>query len=472
MMFNPAIRSFEVVAVDQAVGLQRDAAIWLRDTTDRMLAYLNSVASNWSLCVDEMALSLVRFGTGPVLAVEKPGTGLRFIARRLEELFLNENDEEEITEIYRLIEMTVDQMVEKFSRSTDRVPDQFKRKVKSGDHDTKIEIIHAIFKRDAFQTQPALMLPGERKPWASVWLTKDSGEIIRESGFNRNPYLIPRWRKAPQEVYGRSPAMDVLNTVKALNAMERTTLIASELRTRPPINAPADSHKGPIRTIPGWINWYKRGVRDFAQPMDLGADPASGEAMIQRYEARVHEAFFLDTLKLPTAQEGGGQPRMTREEVIQRRMEGLFAASPITSRLQTEFFVPALTILYEWMLRNQMLAPIPDVLVGRDLTVDFMNPLAISQRSSQSQSVNGAVATMAPLMTPEVLDNFDPDETSRGIWRMWNAPPEFLRDRREVARIREQRAEMQQAAQTATIAREGAAAAKDATSALEVVRAG
>ena len=57
------------------------------------------------------------------------------------------------------------------------------------------------------------------KPFASFHVSRDSGEIIKESGFDYNPYKCARFTTGNDEVYGRSPMSMVLGTARRTNTI-------------------------------------------------------------------------------------------------------------------------------------------------------------------------------------------------------------------------------------------------------------
>ena len=56
-------------------------------------------------------------------------------------------------------------------------------------------------------------------PFQSVYMEYETGHIISIGGFRELPDVVPRYLKASNEIYGRSPAMNSLPDVKVLNKM-------------------------------------------------------------------------------------------------------------------------------------------------------------------------------------------------------------------------------------------------------------
>jgi hypothetical protein len=222
-------------------------------------------------------LDLVTFGTGVILVQEKDGL-LRYQARSLSSIYLNSNDSGDITDVFREFEMPVWEVVKEFG--LENVSDKCKDMYENPDTmDKKVKLLHQVYQRLDREYGKIDKL---NKPWGSCYIEVEQKHLLQEGGFNNNPYIIVRWSKAAEEVYGRSPAMEVLPSIRVLNAMARTTLEASELAIRPPVIVGSGTMEGPIRTSPGSIMYVRQGTRDVPQPFNSGARPDIGHELMQR----------------------------------------------------------------------------------------------------------------------------------------------------------------------------------------------
>ena len=70
------------------------------------------------------------------------------------------------------------------------------------------------------------------RPYLSV---PDKMQLAPEGGFTSFPYSIARYVTAPEEIYGRSPAMTALADIKMLNEMSKTDIRAVHKLVDPPI---------------------------------------------------------------------------------------------------------------------------------------------------------------------------------------------------------------------------------------------
>jgi len=457
MLFNTGIRWFELVTEDEELNKLQEVKSWLYDTTNRMLSYFDNTSTHFSVSGHEIALDLVTFGTGVILVQEKDGL-LRYQARNLSSIYLNSNDSGDITDVFREFEMPVWEVVKEFG--LENVSDKCKDMFEDPDTmDKKVKLLHQVYLR---MDREYGKIDKLNKPWGSCYIEVEQKHLLQEGGFNNNPYIIVRWSKAAEEVYGRSPAMEVLPSIRVLNAMARTTLEASELAIRPPVIVGSGTMEGPIRTSPGSIMYVRQGTRDVPQPFNSGARPDIGHELMQREEEKIEKAFFADRLSLPQ------NDRMTATEIIERRQQGLLIVSPILSRLYAEWLNPVIKRTFNWMLQTGRVSEMPAALQGTPFKINYISPMAVSRRASVSQAFMTAMSAAQILVQvdPSVMQNLDVDGIFRSLMSQNNVDPAFLKTKREVEAMREQQDQQQQQQQQLEAAQQGAAAAKDASMAV------
>jgi len=460
LLNNPATRWFllwspELEDRDQQVNA------FLYECTTRMLTYLASPATGFPMASSELYLDLCGFGTGGVRIVEK-ATNLRFVGNPLSELYFVEDDDGTIQQAYRAFELRADEIARRWPKA--ELPVDVKRA--AGDPKQaarKFGIVHAIYRRESYDPSRRT---GINKPIASVYVLQKEAAVLSEGGFDRWPMLIVRWSKAPGENYGRGPGMHAIDAVKTLNVMMYDLLVSGELALRPPLNVPAGV-EGPIRTAPGSLIYYKGGDHNRVTPVQTGINAPIGFEFVQAFQQFVEKIFFLDRLKLPE------RDRMTAEEIITRRQQGLLQASPVLARLYAEWLTPLISRVFHWMLRHGKFPTPPEQLVGRRIEPQYTSPLAQSMRANETVSIRSALADIAVIAQarPEVLDNLDADYTFRAIFGMHGTDPKTLTPLRMVQEIRRQRQEKAATEQTLLDARDAAAAAKDAATAIDKIGA-
>ena len=100
------------------------------------------------------------------------------------------------------------------------------------------------------------------------------------------------------------------------------------------------------------------------------------------------------------------------------------------------------------MMRGQALPPMPEVLqeVGGDLDIEYVGPLARSQKMDEVTGIQRAIDGIMQLaqVNPDVLDIVDVDKAGRTISDRLGAPADMLRGDEEVAEMRQARQQRQQ----------------------------
>ena len=167
-------------------------------------------------------------------------------------------------------------------------------------------------------------------PFQSVYMEYETGHIISIGGFREFPYVVPRYLKASNEIYGRSPGMNSLPDVKVLNTMVKVSLKAAQKQVDPPLLVPDDAMILPVRTAPGSLNYYRSGVEIELKALNIGANNPLGLNMEDQRRRSISRTFHVDQLLIQENR------TMTATEVMQRNQEKMKILGPVIGRLQQE----------------------------------------------------------------------------------------------------------------------------------------
>lgn len=462
-----------------------DAREWLGELSNAALSHLNNPASGFATASFETALDLTTFGMGPIQLIDARDE-FRVRARNLCDFWFCEDSDGRCTDVFHRIRMTVAEAAETFG--ADNLSEKSRRileSAKSSDartgggnepYKTKIAILHAIGRNMERQHGK---VDAANKPWKSEYLEIEAGHLIEGAdpsgrpnvgGFDENQYLYPRFYKDAEEVYGESPSTHALAGIKNCNVMKLDILTAGEIAVRPPMWAPAGSIDGRLDTFPGAMVWGKVGSKaeNMPQPIFTGSDPRIGVDLLKHEQKGVEEFYFLDALKLPELD------RMTAEEIITRRQQGLLRASPMLSRHYDEWLSPLAMRLARWLIRTQRVRPMPRELAGRRVRIHYLGPMALSQQESEAMAFSTSMAQIAPLLelSQEAADNINIDAAVRGIFAMRNVSPRFLNTLAELQKMRRARGQKTGAAEQIALATQAAAATRDVAGAMKDVGIG
>ena len=432
MLTSGASPWFHLDIKDEALNRDDEVREWLQDTSMRMMQAFQR--SNFETEIHEAYVDLVVFGTACMFA-EMDRDKLRFSTRHISEYYVSEDQYGMVNTVFRMYKSTAAQAVERFG--FDNVGSFIQKKFEKTP-DEEVEILHAVLPRIARDVTKRDNL---NMPYMSVYVCKHSGMIISVGGFEELPYVVPRFLKATGETMGRSPAMTALPDVKMLNLMSKTIIQAAQKQIDPPLLVPDDGFLLPIRTQPGGLNFFRAGTRETITPLNTGANIPIGLSMEEQRRAAIRQAFYVD--QIMTA----GSAQMTATEVIQRQEERMRVIGPVLGRLMNELLRPLIDRVFALMLRNDMLAPAPEMLQGMDIDIEYVSPLARAQKSSSLNNTMRALEILLPLaQSLPVGDHIDPDGLVRHVTDALGVPKKTLRSQREVDETRQARAQAEQEA--------------------------
>lgn len=453
---NPASRWFGLRMTDPALNEDDGVKQYLSDVEQIMRAHMYAPGSGLTTALHESYLELGAFGTSCIFIGQRNDGGLLFQARPLKEVVLAENSDGEVDTIYRCSKLTVRQIEQLWpGKCSDKVRKFLKEKP-----DELIDVVHCVSPRadrDYAKKDKANMA------WMSCYFEKDTDHELEDSGFPEFPYACPRWQKLPGEAYGRSPGMTALPDVKMLQEMMKTTIKAAQKMTDPPLMVPNDGLIGPVRTVPGGLN-FLNGEFEIKPLMIDGKLPITLE-MMEELRNRIRTTFYTDMLQIVSDKE------MTATEVVQRTQERMRLMGPVIGRLESEKLGPMITRVFGILDRQGVLPRPPSTLTGANnqYTIEFVSPIAMAQKTTELNVLSQTLAYLLPLaeLKPTVLDRLRTDDLVEWIWDVHGGDPDMIIGDEEWAEQQEEAAAQQEAAALAMGAQPVAKAASDAAGAVD-----
>ena len=430
MLTNPSTPWFTLRFKDEEIDNDDEAKLWLESSTDAMYTAFNR--SNFQQEIFELYHDLITFGTAAMFIEEDDDDIVKFSTRHINEIFIAENDKGRIDTIYRKFKISARAAIQKFGEA---VSSDVQTKAKKDPYE-EIEILHAVYPRADFN--PNKKDKGNM-PFESVYLEHKNGNELSVGGFREFPFVVPRYLKASNEIYGRSPAMTALPDVKMLNEMSKTTIKAAQKQVDPPLLVPDDGFLLPVRTVPGGLNFYRSGTRDRIEPLNIGANNPLGLNMEQQRRDSIRAVFYVNQLMM---QQG---PQMTATEVIQRNEEKMRLLGPVLGRLQSELLKPMIDRCFAILLRNNQFAQAPEFLSGQDIEIEYVSPLAKAQKGTELSSITRAIEILGSLANvAPVFDYINFDALVKHVADLVGVPQKVLKLQSQVNAEREQAAQQQQ----------------------------
>ena len=421
--------------VQRALQEDRDVQLWIEEAERRLYDVFASPDSNFHPALHEFYLDLVGFGTGILYVVDEPGMGPRYRSYFLGQCFLMQDNLSRVDGVLRVYEHTARQLVQEYGE--EGVPESVLRSYNSKDENKKFECLHCVKKRRNHDVNAVGNL---NMPWMSVYILMDQKHVLRESGFEEFPYIVSRWSRNSEELYGRGPGTSALPDVKMINLMEKVGLKALQKMVDPPLLVPDDGFLNPVRTQPGGLNYYRAGLGrdDRIIPLQTGGRLDLNESKIGQVRESINKTFFLDLLELPgpTAADGDVM-RFSATEINARQRDRLSVLGPIVSRQEVEFLAPMVMRTLGVMESNGMLSPAPPALMNADFRVEYANPVSISMRTGELNSIAQLIQFLLPIaqIDPSVVQRFNTGRIAELGAEILRVPPSVLRTEEEMQEL-------------------------------------
>ena len=441
---------FHLKLRDTETNQNRDVQLWLEDSAKRMYEIFNE--SNFNTEVHELYLDLVSIGTGAIFVEEGSKgfdkEGIHFNCLHIAEYFIQENINGKVDTLYRKYKLTARQAIQEFGE--ENVGEKILESVKEKP-DKEFNFIHAVEPTEDYER--AVGKSSTKLPVHSCHVCTEDKMVVRTGGYNEFPYLVPRWSKATGEIFGRSPSYNALPDIKTLNKAVEIGLKAWAKAIDPPLLVQDDGVIGRVRMTPGGVTVVRH---DGAiKPLQIGSNWQITDLKENQLRTSIRQAYYSDQLQL---QDG---PQMTATEVQVRYELMQRLLGPTLGRFQTEFLNPLIERTFGIMLRAGGLLPEPDVIKGQKIDIEYVGPLARSQRMEESVAIDRLyeLAMNVVQIDPSIMDNINHDEAIRLRGDLLGVPKIILRARDEVEELREQRQQAQMAQQQAEQQQQAAQAA-------------
>lgn len=366
---------------------------------------------------------------------------VRFECVHPREVYIAENDYSMVDVLHRKYKRNARQLVQKFGEK--KVSQSIRDAYKNSPFD-EFEIIHAVFPREEYDDRKKT---STNKKYASVWYETGAGHIIDESGYDVFPYLVWRYARFSNYVYGLSPAILSMCDIKGLNIISKTLLGAAQMAVDPPLNVPADL-VGKVQWKPRGINPYdKEGM--FVRPANTTEKYPIGADREERMEISIKERFHTDTFVMMGQLAGQGQRTAYEVSEMMGEKAVILGAELAPLNVQMDAILDLAYYLKANANQNgDFITQPPDMLY--ELTVEsdsfspvYLGPLAQAQRRLyKTQGLQGALEVAAPIikMFPDSARVIKPEDTLRVILDSFNFPQEAMSTKEEVAAIKEQEA--------------------------------
>ena len=442
---NPGTRWFEYRAPEPDIDKLYHVRAFLQKKSDEVHQKLRE--NVFSLAHSEVLADWCAYGTACMMAEDRGKKGYTWTSVSPSEIWIAENNENEVDCIYRKYQLTYKQLCEEFG--TENIDIEIHRGCEATPH-KKLDILHAVEPNSSYDPQKK---SSKNFRYRSTFILVQDQSVLREGSFKRKPYIVFRFWKRTNEAYGGSPAIDALADIRLLNVLTDIHLRAAQLAVAPPQGLAHDSVIAPLKLIPYGINYgaiTSDGKRLVDNILQGNLNLRDLESLMQKIEKRIYSSFFVDPLM---NREGSIR---TAAEVGKRSNEELTGLAPFLNRVDHEYLSVVLDMMLEYVLADSD-DPVPKELNGLTASIEYTGPLAKTQRGEELNN-NLQFAQIAQAVggvNPTLLENVDWNAWLRNVADLLGIPmevirsPEFMQQMEQAKAQQAQQQQMLQAAQGA-----------------------
>lgn len=423
-------------------GVDDAGTQWLDDSAQIIWQSIHQ--ANFDAAGLESNLDVVGAGWAVLYVDEADDGGLAFESWPLAQCYVSASKRGGLIDtIYRKYRLGAGQAFELYG---DRLSENAQKLAKERPDD-RIDLLMAIYPRASWL--PAAQI-ARNLPFASCHVELSGKRLLRESGYHEFPCVVPRWRLLPQSHYAVGPMLDALPSARRLNSIARMELAAMDLAVAGMWIAENDGVLNAATVKVGPRKIIVANSVNSMKELKSGSDFNASFTKSEQLQSQIRKILMADQLQ---PQDG---PAMTATEVHARMALIRQLLGPVFGRLQSEFLQPLIARCFGLAYRAGALGQPPASLSDRELSVEYVSPLARAQRLQDVTAMDQyeTVLMQQSSLDAAALDIYDWDMARRERAELMGVPQKLLRKSDDVDDIREQRAQQQQEAQRAAMAQQ------------------
>lgn len=432
----------DIVPADEGLRDNEEVQAYCALIRKTLFAARYSPKANYASQTDECYLQLGAFGNAALLIDEAKGGHLIYRSIPLNEIVWSLDKSGIVDSLYREFPFTARQCVQEWG--LDALPEEIKKAYDKNPYED-FQILHCV-KPNEERVQGAVGPKGMK--FDSWYIHKSSRHVIKRGGYRVFPYGVARYRMAPREHYGRSPASVALPAIRTLNEQKKTALRAGQKAVDPPLLLQEEGALTPFNLRAGALNYgmLTADGTPMVQPLKI-SDAGGfqiGEKLMALESTAINDAFMTSLFQI-LAQ----NPNMTATEALIRAQEKGMLIAPAMGRQQSEFLGPQIVREIDILAHAGQLPPPPQALQENDkgLKIEYTSPLSKLMRSEEAQTIMTSLQGLGQMAAifPGVVDLVDTDDMARDFLEASGFPGKLILDPDKVAENRQQKQEAQQA---------------------------
>jgi len=441
----------QVQPSDATLLRDRQVQLYFEDLNNLLFRYRYAPEANFASQNQLLYKGLGAFGSSAMfIDALSTGPGLRYKAISIAEQYWRENHQGVVDTVLRRFSLRARQALQ-IKGWQGKLPDQIttvgndpKRK------DQEFWFLHRVRPRAEIMKGA---LDSRSMPFESVYVSEMGKKVLEEGGFRAFPYAPTRYEQAPNETYGRSPAMQALPAIKTLMVQKRVVLTQGHRAVNPVLLVADDGIMDNVNLRPGAqvFGAVTQEGRALVQPLPTG-DVLLGKDMMDDERAVINDAFLVSIFQVLLESTN----RKTATEVLEIARDRGMIVAPTAGRQQSEYLGPLIQREIDVLTNQNLLPPFPPALVEAqgEYTIQYTSPLSRMARAEEASGfmrvLETATAVAQATGDPAPLRRFNFDRAIVGMSDIQAVPASWLHSDEEMAQLAQLAA--QQAQQQAQIA--------------------
>lgn len=425
---------------DRRLNELREVKLWLEEANEVLFERRYSPRSNFAGQMDATYLGLIGFGTCGMFVDDAYAEGIRYRSVHLADLYIAENAYGVVDRVHRRLQYRADQVMQRFGEEA--LTPRMQAALRQNSHEY-FEVIHCIKPNPDYEPG-RLGEAGMR--FASYYVAMEDRKLLQQGGYRTFPLPVSRYRTAPRQIYGTSPAIQVLPDIQTLNEMEKTILRVGHKSADPPLLLSSNGFLQQFSLVPGAQNYGALDGRGqpLVREMQTGANFPLTLEMSDRRRELINDTFLVSLFQILV-----DSPQMTATEVLERAKEKGMLLAPTGGRQQSELLGGVIERELDICEANGWIPPRPDIMqeLEAGVAVVYTSPLNQAQRAGEGAAIARTLESVTPLaqIDPSVLEPYNLPAISREFAQINGVPTNLLYSDEELAAKRQAKVEAQQA---------------------------
>jgi hypothetical protein len=297
-------------------------------------------------------------------------------------------------------------------------------------------------------------------PFEDIHVCESEKKVIRESGYPRFPFAVPRWEVGSCEKLGRGRGVMMLSAIKELQQMRKDYMEMCNRYNRPPYEVVHNNVEGEVNMMPdGRNDVSEKGSINPLNPTLYGSAPITKDALEEQRNI-IKEGFYTDIFSQFVSLKGD---RRTTTEIELRYKEGLRQLISPVARQEVELFNAILENVIPLLIEWGRIPPPPPQLRGQEYSIEYMGELSMAMKEFQARGFERAMGMMGQIQPvfPAIFDYVDMGRTMPDVLTTYGMKSEHLATAEEIMAKQQKRNQDEQEQKAAMAAQVAGKAYKD-----------